>query len=222
MNQVPPERSRKNLAALQIGMITLLVGMVDGAGLLTSGVFVSFMSGNTTTAAVSLTKGEPLKGSILLLTILLYVFGNFAGELIATASGHRASITALALAAAFIWFAVSLAEVDPQFLSLASLVFAMGLLNTAVDKAAGIRVGLTYVTGALSKIGIGAARLITGRKRSGFAVSINLVPWLGVFIGAGMSSLLFRFLPDLLLVVPASYAILLTLIMVFLPTQTET
>jgi uncharacterized membrane protein YoaK (UPF0700 family) len=92
MNQAPPERSRKNLAALQFGMITLLVRMVDGAGLLRGGVCVSFMSGNTTTAAVSLTKGEPLKGSIQLLTILLYVFGNVAGELIATASGHRVSM----------------------------------------------------------------------------------------------------------------------------------
>lgn len=63
------------------------------------------MSGNTTNAAVSLAGSDQLKGLILLSTTLVFVLGNFFGELAALASRRRATAVVLACAAVFLLLA---------------------------------------------------------------------------------------------------------------------
>jgi len=207
------------LPVLQIVPIALLVGMVDGAGFLLTGVFVSFMSGNTTNAAVSLAGSDQLKGLILLSTILVFVLGNFFGELAALASGRRATAVVLACAAVFLLLAAGRGDHDPEYLSLASLVFSMGAVNASIGKVGGVRVGLTYVTGALSKIAIGLARVVAGKQDADLALNIQYLPCIGVFAGASISSLLHSYEPELLLWVPAVFAICLTFIAAFVPSE---
>jgi uncharacterized membrane protein YoaK (UPF0700 family) len=64
----------------------------------------------------------------------------------------------------------------------------MGMLNAAVEEVNGLPVGLTYVTGALSRFGRGLGRWMLGERRSGWRV--QLVPWSGMFIGAILGAVL--------------------------------
>ena len=64
----------------------------------------------------------------------------------------------------------------------------MGMLNAAVEQVNGLPVGLTYVTGALSRFGRGLGRWVLGERRSGWRV--QLVPWTGMLLGAVMGALL--------------------------------
>ena len=58
----------------------------------------------------------------------------------------------------------------------------MGMLNAAVDNVSGHPVGLTYVTGALSRFGKGFGRFLCGERRGGFLV--QMLPWIGMLSGA--------------------------------------
>lgn len=61
-----------------------------------------------------------------------------------------------------------------QVPALLAAIVAMGMLNAAVEQVNGLPVGLTYVTGALSRFGRGLGRWLLGERRSGWRV--QLVP----------------------------------------------
>ncbi len=46
------------------------------------------------------------------------------------------------------------------------VVFAMGMVNAAVEHIEGLPIGLTYVTGALSRFGRGIGRFLLGSEVS--------------------------------------------------------
>jgi uncharacterized membrane protein YoaK (UPF0700 family) len=62
------------------------------------------------------------------------------------------------------------------------VVFAMGMVNAAVEHIEGLPIGLTYVTGALSRFGRGIGRFLLGDRS--FDWGIQIVPWLGMLSGA--------------------------------------
>ena len=67
-------------------------------------------------------------------------------------------------------------------------IIAMGLLNAAVEEVNGLPIGLTYVTGALSRFGRGLGRWLLGERRAGWRV--QLVPWAGMLCGAVIGGVL--------------------------------
>ena len=62
------------------------------------------------------------------------------------------------------------------------VVFAMGMVNAAVEHIEGLPIGLTYVTGALSRFGRGIGRFLLGERSLDWGIQI--VPWLGMICGA--------------------------------------
>ncbi|WP_313058860.1 DUF1275 family protein, partial [Agrobacterium cavarae] len=54
-------------------------------------------------------------------------------------------------------------------------------------------IGLTYVTGALSRFGRGVGRFILGERKVDW--SIQLVPWIGMVSGAISGAILASFFP---------------------------
>ncbi len=66
--------------------------------------------------------------------------------------------------------------------SLILLIFAMAGLNSIVESIAGVGLSLTFVTGALAKLGRGLGNLIMGERR--FDWLLQLGPWSGLVIGA--------------------------------------
>lgn len=59
-------------------------------------------------------------------------------------------------------------------LALIWAILAMGMLNAAVEQVNGLPVGLTYVTGALSRFGRGLGRWMLGNDETAGACSWSL------------------------------------------------
>jgi uncharacterized membrane protein YoaK (UPF0700 family) len=173
--------------------LSALAGYVDGIGFIhLGGLFVSFMSGNSTRMGVSLADGQWFEAAKALALIALFVIGAAAGSLIVLGRGaHRQPwlllAEALLLAAAALCYAFGLPNA-----AVAAIVLAMGLENAVFQIAGGAGLGLTYVTGALVKVGQLVAAALTGGARWGWAP--NLLLWAALVAGSLCGALAYRWI----------------------------
>jgi uncharacterized membrane protein YoaK (UPF0700 family) len=168
--------------------LSALAGYVDGIGFLhLGGLFVSFMSGNSTRMGVSLAAGEWGAAASALGLIVLFVVGAAFGSLIVLGRGtHRQSF--VLLAEGLLLVAAGLADaVGSPKVAIAAIVLAMGLENAVFQIRGGAGLGLTYVTGALVKAGQLIAAALTGGAR--FAWLPNLLLWAALVAGSAFGAL---------------------------------
>src|SRR6266851_2133012 len=171
--------SRRNIALACA--LSALAGYVDGIGFLhLGGLFVSFMSGNSTRMGVSLAEGQWLPAAEAL------------GSLIVLGRGvHRQPWVLLAeaalLATAALCYAFGLANT-----AVAAIVLAMGLENAVFQIHGGAGLGLTYVTGALVKAGQQIAAALTGGPRLGWLP--NLLLWAALVAGSLCGALAYHWI----------------------------
>jgi uncharacterized membrane protein YoaK (UPF0700 family) len=183
--------SRRNVALACA--LSALAGYVDGIGFLhLGGLFVSFMSGNSTRMGVSLAGGHWLDAAVALGLIVLFVVGAAAGSLIVLGRGANRQpwlllAEALLLAAAALCYGFGLSNV-----AVAAMVLAMGLENSVFQIEGGAGLGLTYITGALVKVGQLAAEALTGGAR--WAWAPNLLLWAALVTGAVCGALAYRWI----------------------------
>ncbi|MCC8983729.1 YoaK family protein [Bradyrhizobium acaciae] len=181
--------SRRNLALACA--LSALAGYVDGIGYLQlGGLFVSFMSGNSTRLGVALADGHWQHALEALALIVLFVAGAAAGSLIVLSPlAHRQPlilfVEALLLTAAALAYAFGLPNA-----AVAAIVLAMGLENAVFQLQGGAGLGLTYVTGALVKAGQLIAAALTGG--AGWAWLPNLMLWAALVAGALLGTLAYR------------------------------
>ena len=144
--------------------LAALAGWVDATGFIYfKGLFLSFMSGNSTKAAVSLIQGNLPKAVELGRTIALFVFGTAAGELLAAAGGRHGRLVVLGCESLCLGCAAFAAADRFDDTAVASLLaFVMGLQNAVLHKVGETSVGLTYVTGTLVQVGRGIAGIVRG------------------------------------------------------------
>ena len=179
-------RWRGRVGLMLVASLSVLAGMTDAIGFMASGDFVSFMSGNTTRLAVAISAADlGLMGRLLLL-IATFVLGNALGVLVSRL-GRRHALPLLLCIAALLCGGALLPDTHVLPALLAAII-AMGMLNAAVEEVNGLPVGLTYVTGALSRFGRGLGRWLLGERRNGWRV--QLVPWAGMFVGAVIGAML--------------------------------
>lgn len=174
-------RQRSSVGLALVAAISFLAGMTDAIGLMAVGDFVSFMSGNTTRAAVAFAAGDMARGILLLAGLAAFVLGNCGGVIVASRFspyGVLVCVTLL-LAASALVPSVLPEHREARFLL---LILAMGTINAAVEQIEGLPIGLTYVTGALSRFGRGLGRWILGVRDRKWLVQI--VPWTGMLAGA--------------------------------------
>jgi uncharacterized membrane protein YoaK (UPF0700 family) len=124
--------------------------------------------------------------------IALFVVGAAAGSLIVLGRGADRQpwvllSEALLLAAAALCYGFGLPNV-----AVAAIVLAMGLENAVFQIAGGAGLGLTYVTGALVKVGQLAAEALTGGARWGWVP--NLLLWAALVAGALCGALAFHWI----------------------------
>jgi uncharacterized membrane protein YoaK (UPF0700 family) len=173
--------------------LSALAGYVDGIGFLhLGGLFVSFMSGNSTRMGVSLAAGQWRSAAEALGLIALFTMGAAFGSLIVLGRGvHRQPFVlfaeAVLLAAAALCYQFSL----PDF-AVAAIVTAMGLENAVFQIEGGGGLGLTYVTGALVKVGQHIAIALTGGPRFGWVP--NFLLWAAMAIGALCGALAYHWI----------------------------
>jgi len=134
--------------------LALIAGYVDAYGIVALGVYVSFMSGNTTQTGAQTGQGHFAAALPSALAIIFFVIGNFAGALL-THSGLRCSRRAL-LGAVAALLAVIMGVTSSVSLNagvgIAMITLAMGMMNTTLSQIGGEAVSLTFVTGDLARI----------------------------------------------------------------------
>jgi uncharacterized membrane protein YoaK (UPF0700 family) len=144
-------RSAERLAAA----LALIAGFIDAYGMITYGVFVSFMSGNTTQTGYQTAEGAFGPASLSALAILFFVVGSFAGTLLVEFAGRYARRVLYCVVAAALAAIVGLTQLGllPGALAIAAISVAMGVMNNALSRVGAQAVSLTFVTGSLSRVG---------------------------------------------------------------------
>jgi uncharacterized membrane protein YoaK (UPF0700 family) len=183
--------SRRNISLASA--LSALAGYVDAIGFLhLGGLFVSFMSGNSTRMAVSLAAGHFASAAEALGLIVLFVFGAACGSLIVLGRGIHRQPWLLAVEALLLIAAGLAHTIGFDRLAISIIVLAMGLENAVFQIEGGGGLGLTYVTGALVKVGQLIAAAVTGGAR--FAWVPNLLLWAALVVGSVGGALAYRWI----------------------------
>lgn len=167
-------------------LLTGLAGYIDAIGFIQlTGLYTSFMSGNTTQMGVSISHGAVdgiVKPAVLIATFLL---GSTiaSGLSIVTPAPWKTTIV-LTYEAILVFGAFALGLQLPD-LGLVSffLALAMGAQNAVLGSVQGFRAGTTFITGALFSLGqkIAAAFTRTGPPLGWIG---DAAVWLALLIGA--------------------------------------
>lgn len=162
--------------------LATLAGLVDGIGFaMSQGFFVSFMSGNSTRLGVGATRDSGFA-----LTALLIILGFVAGVAVATvvnqlcARHRRAAV--MTLVAALLALAAAAMPVTSLVPALCLLAAAMGASNIVLEADGEVRIGVTYMTGALVRIGQSLGQSLAGRPNGEWRRWLPL--WLALVAGA--------------------------------------
>jgi uncharacterized membrane protein YoaK (UPF0700 family) len=172
-------------------LLAALAGYVDSIGFLQlGGLFVSFMSGNTTRMAAGLAQGDWRLAGTAGLILMLFVTGAVLGALIASAADRRPRARVLAVEAALLLAAALAAGLGRPAVAVTCMVVAMGLENAVFLRNGQAGIGLTYMTGALVRIGHTLAAALRGGPLR--EVMAPLMLWGGLTSGAILGALSFN------------------------------
>ena len=199
--------SDRRLALLLAG----LAGYVDSLGFLhLGGVFVSFMSGNSTRLAANLAEGHWPAAGQLAGILALFVLGSFFGALVAGGEDARSRSRVLMFEALLLASAAALAGAGLTPAAVGLMVMAMGSVFLRNGE---VGVSLTYMTGTLVKLGQALASAVRGGDRSAYKGYLTL--WGGLILGAVLGALVFGRLGLAALWPAAGFALLMALIVRF-------
>jgi uncharacterized membrane protein YoaK (UPF0700 family) len=183
--------SRRDIALASA--LSALAGYVDGIGYLhLGGLFVSFMSGNSTRMGVSLAEGNWWGAAAALGLIALFVIGAAGGSLIVLGRGANRQPWVLLAEAGLLAAAALCYTFGQSNAAVAAIVLAMGMENAVFQIRGGAGLGLTYVTGALVKVGQLAAKALSGGAR--WAWAPNLLLWAALVTGSVCGALAYHWI----------------------------
>lgn len=187
-----------------------LAGFVDAVAFIQSGgFFVSFMSGNSTRMAVGFAQHTQAAGTALAL-IGAFLFGVIGGSSLARWPRHGR--LAVIVSVSTLLFAAACASVLRQpFLAALLSALSMGALNMVLEENGETRVALTYMTGALVKIGQRIAGALFGGPR--WAWLPYLLLWLGLASGAILGAVAYRAIGSIALLIASALALILGLML---------
>jgi uncharacterized membrane protein YoaK (UPF0700 family) len=185
------------------GLLAALAGIVDAIGYLhLRGLFVSFMSGNSTQFAAALGQGDASGAAAVAELIALFVLGAAAGQIVA-ALGGRWHMTWVLIAVAVLLAIAGASAAAPE-----PMVIAMGALNASMDRAGNISVSLTFVTGVLVRFGRGLGNFLA-RRPTGWNWLKQGFPWVAMIIGGVIGSVAYGRVEETAIWVPVILAAVL-------------
>ena len=172
--------------------LSALAGYVDAIGFIKlGGFFVSFMSGNSTQLGVGLAHGSH-HAAVAAGLIGSFVIGVVAGSLTGhVAKAYRQSAV-LGLVSVLLALAASLNLAGATSLAVAAMAAAMGAENAVFEHDGEVRIGLTYMTGTLVKLGQRLSAALLGGDRLAWAPYLLL--WLGLVLGACAGAAIYPYL----------------------------
>lgn len=208
----------RQLTALAVAL-SGLAGFVDALGFITlGGVFVSFMSGNSTRLSVGLAEGTWGPAALTAGVIGLFLVGVVLGGVVAQLSdrSRRARKTAvLATVSALLLLGALAHTAGWTPVAVVAMTLAMGVENSVFQRDGEVSVALTYMTGALVKIGQRLAAAMFGGPRWTWLPYLGL--WLGLVTGAVGGAAAHRMLGLHALWIATAAAVALTLAVRHLP-----
>ncbi|OYX55157.1 MAG: hypothetical protein B7Y86_14555 [Brevundimonas subvibrioides] len=180
------DRRVRGLAAC----FSCVAGYVDSIGfLMTGGFFVSFMSGNSTRLGIGLADGSSTAGFAAAL-LATFVVGVMLGALTGRIAKARRRPAVLGLVTVLLATALLAHTLGAGVLAVIPMVLAMGAENTVFAEDGEVRIGLTYMTGTLVKLGKRLTAALLGGDPLGWAPFLWL--WLGLLTGAVTGALAYR------------------------------
>ncbi len=184
-------------------VLLAIAGFVDAIGFMfLGGLFISFMSGNSTQFAIGLGRASWRLAAPAGALVGLFVVGVVVGRLTASGAGRWRRPAVLALEAALLGLAAA-APLPPSALG-ALMALAMGAQNSVLRSIGRTKTGLTYVTGTLVSFGERLADALTGAGTLADAWTY-LALWLGIFAGGVAGALVYGRI-GLLALAPAALA----------------
>lgn len=188
--------------------LAALAGYVDAVGFLgTGGFFVSFMSGNSTRLGVGVARSAEFAVAALAL-IGAFVAGVMIASAITQKAVDRRPGAVMLLVSVSLALSAAIAPLAPPLATFACVAFAMGAENLVFEADGEVRIGLTYMTGTLVKIGQRLSIALAGGDRWGWLPFFLL--WLGLIAGGVIGALAYALLGVGSLWIAAGAAALLT------------
>ncbi len=169
--------------------LSALAGYVDAIGFLaTGGFFVSFMSGNSTRLGVGVAELSA-NAAVAAMLIVSFLAGVIAGSLTGRLAGQRHREVVPLLLAGLLAAAALLGESGQLWASAVLMAVAMGVENIFFAEGTDVRIGLTYMTGRLVKIGQLLTAALMGEDRWGWVP--HLLLWSGLLVGGAAGAVAF-------------------------------
>ena len=169
-----------------------LAGFVDAIAFIAlGGFFVSFMSGNTTRLAVDLAAGTTAAASAAGL-VATFVVGVMVGSLIGRLFGSHRRAAVFVAVALLLALAAGLSGAGAMTVAAVAMALAMGAENAVFETDGEVRIGLTYMTGTLVKLGQRLTTAVLGGDRLGWVPYLLL--WLGLAAGGFAGALTYAWL----------------------------
>lgn len=192
-------------------LLLFSAGIVDAIGFihLKNGLFVSFMSGNTTHVAMLLSSHQYGQSISYIGVILLFVTGITVGEMIAVLQKKNYRWLVMSAVSILLGSAIFIEKITAPMATNFVLAFAMGLQNIALRITISKAMPLTFATAFLANTGRELALLLLGQgDKQLFLKQLSL--WLAIFIGAIVGSNLMAFSLNYALVVPIVLCLCIT------------
>ena len=162
--------------------LSWLAGYVDALGFLRmGGLFISFMSGNSTRLAVGLVR-DPAVARLAAGLVGAFIVGVILGALVAGRRPRRQRAAVLALVTLLLGGAAILSGGTAARWTVFALAMAMGAENAVFLRDGEVSIGVTYMTGTLVKLGQRIALALRGGARWGWVPYLLL--WGGLIAGA--------------------------------------
>lgn len=170
-------------------VLAFLAGVVDAVGFaMLGGLFVSFMSGNSTRLGVFLAEGDLAKVTQVMGLIACFVIGAGTGSALTRSTRRWRQFSVLTIEAGLLVIAAFVSGLDHRAIATSLMAAAMGLENaTFVDARGETKINLTFMTGALVRLGEGLAGALFGGPLWGWLRYLLL--WLGLTSGAVVGTL---------------------------------
>lgn len=185
----------KQLVSLAV-VLSTLAGFVDALGFITlGGFFVSFMSGNLTRFSVGFADGAWAHAATAGGVIVTFVAGVVMGAVVGRRFDHARrtrKFAVLTTVSLLLVVGSVAASADLTIVAVGAMILAMGAENAVFQRDGEVTIGLTYMTGALVKVGQRLAAAFMGGARWAWTRHLALVA--GLVTGAVLGALAHRWI----------------------------
>lgn len=172
---------------LFVAALSSLAGYVDAVGFVQSkGFFVSFMSGNSTRLGVGIvgSLADALAAAGL---VAAFIIGVTGGSLLGRANEPRRVSVVMTCVAGLLALAAMFGTIHYSLASLSLAALAMGAENATLERQGRVRVGLTYMTGSVVKLGQALANRLSATGEGDLAGPLLL--WASFIVGSALGAL---------------------------------